>query len=124
MFSETKKYKNQGHFFFKKGDAINDVCKDMPRKPGVYYIIRLARGKVDLVYIGELPAGAIHESPISLPQQFLDKKMMTQGMDGLDIYWFITMDEKHHDLPEYVKGLLMQRYFDVHGHVPPWNNEI
>jgi hypothetical protein len=37
---------------------------------------------------------------------------------ALDIYWFATMDRNHCDLPSYVEGLLMQRYFEVHGRLP------
>ena len=51
MFTETKKYKNNDHFFFKKGDSLSDVSKDVPELPGIFYVIRLARGGIDLVYI-------------------------------------------------------------------------
>ena len=34
MFNETKKYKNSGHFFFKKGDSLLEVSKDVPELPG------------------------------------------------------------------------------------------
>lgn len=51
MFSETKKYKNNDHFFFRKGDSLPDVSQDVPELPGIFYVIRLARGGIDLVYI-------------------------------------------------------------------------
>lgn len=131
MFSETKKYKKQGHFFYKKGDALKDVSKNVPQKPGVYYIFRLAEGHVDLVYIGVLPVGAIQVDAIHVMaieelslQPNWDKKMKDEHIDALDIYWFVTQDEKHQDLPIYVEGLLMQRYFEVHGDVPPWNEDF
>ena len=53
MFDETKKYKNNGHFFFKKGNQLSEVSKGVPELPGVYYIVRLAKGRVELVYIGK-----------------------------------------------------------------------
>jgi len=62
MFDETKKYKNKGHFFFKKGDRLIDASKDVPELPGIYYIIRLSSSKVDLVYIGK--SGTINQSGI------------------------------------------------------------
>jgi len=36
MFDEIKKYKNNGHFFFKRGNSLKDVSKDVPDLPGVY----------------------------------------------------------------------------------------
>lgn len=137
MFDETNKYKNNGHFFFRKGDKLTDVSKDVPELPGVYYIVRLANGKVDLVYIGksgtitqsgkfkeQLLRGRInYKQEETKRQEFFDEKMITENIDGLDIYWFVTMDKINGDLPGYVEGLLMQRYFDVYGKLPPWNNE-
>ena len=36
MFDELKNYKNNGHFFFKSGNSLRDVSKDVPDLPGVY----------------------------------------------------------------------------------------
>ena len=135
MFDETEKYPNQGHFFFKKGNSLKDVSKDVPNLPGVYYIVRLARGRVDLVYIGQ--SGTINQKGVfkkpllkdginiqqdGTPRQaFFDNKMITENIDGLDIYWFVTVDEHNNDLPSYVEALLMQRYYEVNGNLPIWN---
>ncbi len=138
MFTETNKYKNNGHFFFNAGDSLSAVSKDVPDKPGVYYIVRLAKGKVELVYIGksgtmqqqgafkdQLLRSRINNKQEGIKrQEFFDKKMKEESIDALDIYWFVTHDEKHHDLPGYVEGLLMQRYYAVHGTLPPWNKEF
>lgn len=137
MFDETNKYKNNGHFFFQKGDKLTDVSKDVPELPGVYYIMRLAKGKIDLVYIGksgtitqsgkfkkQLLRGRINNKQEGTKrQEFFDEKMNVENIDGLDIYWFVTMDKINSDLPGYVEGLLIQRYFGVYGELPPWNNE-
>ncbi len=139
MFDETEKYPNQGHFFFKKGNnSLKDVSKDVPNLPGVYYIVRLARGRVDLVYIGQ--SGTINQKGVfkkpflkdginiqqdgSPRQAFFDNKMTTENIDGLDIYWFVTVDEHNNDLPSYVEALLMQRYYEVNGDLPIWNVEF
>jgi hypothetical protein len=135
MFDELKKYKNSGHFFFKKGDRLTNVSKEVPELPGVYYIIRLSKSKVDLVYIGK--SGTINQSGICKDQllkgrinnksngmkrqQYSEQKMAEENIDGLDIYWFVTMDKTNNHLPGYVEGLLMQRYFDIHGKLPQWN---
>jgi len=138
MFTETKKYVNSGHFFFKKGDRLIDVSKEVPELPGVYYIIRLAKGKIDLVYIGksgtitqsgtfkeQLLKGRINNKQENIKRQdFFDKKLVEEKIDGLDIYWFVTMDKMNNDLPGYVEGLMMQRYFEVHGKLPLWNKDF
>jgi len=129
MFDETKKYKTQGHFFFKKGNSLKEQSVDVPELPGVYYILRLAKGKVDLVYVGksdnDLQSGStvgasLADALTQAVAQF-ENKMTEENIDGLDIYWFVTMDKTNNDLPGYVEGILMQRYFDIHGKLPPWN---
>ena len=128
MFDEIKKYKNNGHFFFQKGDKLMEVSKDVPDLPGVYYILRLSKGKIDLVYIGksgiitqsgvfedQLLQGRINNKSNRIKrQEYFEQKILEDKIDGLDIYWYVTMD-KNNDLPGYVEGLLMQRYFDLHG---------
>ncbi|MFH1321206.1 MAG: hypothetical protein ABII90_11220 [Bacteroidota bacterium] len=138
MFDETEKYKKHGHFFFKIGDKLTEASKDVPEQPGVYYIVRLAKGNVDLVYIGksgvitqsgkfkeQLLRSRINNKQEGIKRQdFFDRKMMEENIDGLDIYWFVTMDKQNNDLPGYVEGILMQRCFDVYGKLPPWNKEF
>lgn len=138
MFDETKKYKNNGHFFFKKGDRLSEVSKDVPELPGVYYIVRLAKGRVELVYIGksgtitrngqfkeQLLKGRINNKQDGMKRQdFFDKKMIEENIDGLDIYWFVTMDKSNNDLPGYVEGLLIQRFIEVQGRLPLWNKDF
>ena len=130
MFDELYKYKKNGHFFFKKGNKLVEVGKEVPELPGVYYIIRLANDRVELVYIGKSgiknPSGknknALLKQSITLQQEFLDIKMSETTIDALDIYWFVTMDIDHIDLPDYVLGLIMQTQYDVYGRLSEWNN--
>lgn len=138
MFDETNKYKNNGHFFFRTGDTLSIVSKDVPNLPGVYYIIKLANGRIELVYIGK--SGTMHQNATFggqmlrgrinnkqddvNRQQYFEQKVKEEQIDALDIYWFVTFDEKHKDLPGHVEGLLLQRYFELHGTLPPWNKEF
>lgn len=129
MFDELLKYRKNGHFFFKKGNNLVVVGKEVPDLPGVYYIIRLANGNVDLVCIGKsgikTPLGknkdTLLKQSIILQQGLLDTKMSESNIDGLDIYWFVTMDANHIDIPDYVFGLILQTYYDVYGRLPEWN---
>lgn len=137
MFDELKKYKNNGHFFFKKGDSLKEVSKDVSDLPGVYYVIQLARGKVNLVYIGKSGTirnngkfkgqglrGRLNNKQDGMKrQEYFDLKFEHYQMDGLDIYWFVTFDNANHDLPGYIEGLMIQRFFEVYSQLPEWNKE-
>jgi hypothetical protein len=134
MFDELKIYKENGHFFFNPGDKLADVC-NAPDKPGVYYFVRLAKGKVDLVYIGasdtidrkgtfrdQLLYGRLNNKQDGVKRQkFFEDIMKREQIDALDIYWFVTYDDDNHHLPSYVEAVLMQKYFDLHGCLPDWN---
>lgn len=138
MFDQLKKYKNNGHFFFEKGDQLSKVSAAVPELPGVYYILRLAKGKIDLVYIGmsgsilqngqfksQLLKKRLNNIQGSVKRQlFFENKIDMEEIDALDIYWYVTFDKNHQDLPAYVVGQLMQDYFRVHGTLPDWNKDF
>lgn len=135
MFDELKIYKNNGHFFFKRGNSLKDVSKDVPDLPGVYYIIRLAGGRIKLVYIGKSGSieqggqfkkqglrGSLNNKQDGLQRQdYFEKKFREENIDGLDIYWFVTFDKTNRDLPGYVEGLILQIHFERYGCLPAWN---
>jgi hypothetical protein len=138
MFDEIKKYKNNGHFFFKKGDNLKQVSKSVPDLPGVYYIVRLSKGRIELVHI--VKSGTIQQKGLFIDQglnsllnnkqegfnrqDFFESQILKENIDALDIYWFVTFDTKHKDLPGYVEGLLIQRFFEIHGRLPLWNKDF
>jgi hypothetical protein len=138
MFDETKKYKNNGHFFFKKGDNLKQASKSVPDLPGVYYVVRLSKGRIELVYIDK--SGSIQQnghfmnqglqSRLNSKQEGIERQVsfesrfLKENIDALDIYWFVTFDTKSNDLPGFVEGLLIQRFFEIHGRLPLWNKEF
>ncbi len=138
MFDELRKYRQNGHFFFTKSVSLLEASKEVPELPGVYYILRLARGRIDLVYIGksgtlmqngkfktQLLRSRLNNKQDGMKREdFFLQKMQYEHIDGLDIYWFVTFDNTNRDLPAYVEGMLMQRYFEIHGKLPPWNREF
>ncbi len=124
MFNETGKYQNNGHFFFEAGDVLSLVGENVAEGAGVYYILKLARGKVDLVFIGKsdnLKQKFCSDVDGMINNQLFEQKIVEESIEALDIYWFVSIDDKHSDLPGYVEGLLMQRYFEIYGQIPPWN---
>ena len=112
MFDEVRKYKNNGHFFLRRGGLLAEESKDVPELPGVYFIMRLAGGHVELVYIGksgtikqegtfqnQLLKSSINNKQEGLKRQdFFNQKMAEENIDALDIYWFVTMDKSNNDL--------------------------
>jgi hypothetical protein len=79
MFTETNKYKNCGHVFFQKGDKLSDISNQVPEMPGVYYILRLAKGRIDLVYIDK--SGTITQSG-TFKEQLL-KRRINNKQEGM-----------------------------------------
>ncbi|MBK8149323.1 MAG: hypothetical protein IPK58_14240 [Acidobacteria bacterium] len=114
------------------------MSHEVPALPGVFYVVRLAKGRIDLVYIGKSRAVSrngkvrlitlrdeINDKQDGIPRQkFFDRKMTEENIDGLDIYWFVTIDGRNHHLPGYVEGLLMQEHFERYGQLPVWNKEF
>jgi len=114
------------------------ICKSVPDLPGVYYIIRLSNGRIELVYIGK--SGPIRQNGQFKDkglngclnnkqdghsgQDFFESRILKENIDALDIYWFVTFDTKHKDLPGFVEGLLIQRFFEIHGRLPLWNKDF
>ena len=137
MFDETRKYKDQGHFFFYSGSNLKEVSEKVPEKPGVFYVVRLAKGKITLVYIGKsesipqnglkpkLLNSSVNSNQLDISrEEYFQQKIVAEQIDALDIYWFVTMDKNHNDLPTFVEGLLLQQFFDWNGRLPEWNEEF
>lgn len=137
MFEELDKYKNKGHFFFQQGSKLKEVSAGVSNLPDVYYIYCLHRGIIDLVYIGKsgmmLSNGKFKDQLLNKRlnnrqdgmhrQKSFEQKLMEEGSDALDIYRHVTFDEKNQDIPSYVKGLLLQHYFEIYERLPEWNKD-
>lgn len=137
MFDELTKYKHNGHFFFERGQTLSQVC-NAPEQAGVYYILMLRKGKIQLVYIGasgtinqkgkfssQLLRGRLNNKQNGMKrQQFFEEIMLQNEIDALDIYWFVTFDKNHQHIPAYVEALLLQKYYEVYGCLPEWNKEF
>lgn len=135
MFDDLRKYETNGHFLYKNGDSLANVSKGVPRMQGIYYIVKLAAGNIDLVYIGK--SGTMQQNGSfktqslrgrinnrfngQSRQEFFETKFRQQPFESLDIYWYVTMNDSFHDLPSYVEAILLQQYFEVHQKLPPWN---
>lgn len=139
MFDQLEKYERNGHFFFMKGESLKEASKDIPDEPGVYCIYALVAGRVELVYIGK--SGSVNQKGKFVKEQklkgwlnneqngmkrqdYFDKQIEEEDIDALDIYWYVTFDKKHADLPAYIEAMLLQSYYSVHGRLPAWNSSF
>ena len=57
-------------------------------------------------------------------QDFFNNIISNQSLDGLHIEWYVTFDKNNQDLPAYVEAVIFQRYFEIYGELPEWNEKF
>jgi len=136
MFDETKKYKETGHFFLRSESNIETSCNAPKSGNGVFIVNQLKHGRIDIVLIGSSAkiqksgslkkTDSLFNSIIKDPQFGLSwiNKIKKENIDGLDIYWYVTFNQRTRDIPFFVQSLLLQRYFELYGRLPDWNVEF
>tara|TARA_R110002111_G_scaffold126004_1_gene190488 strand:- start:90 stop:515 length:426 start_codon:yes stop_codon:yes gene_type:complete len=141
MFAELEKYKINDHFFFSKNDDLNEVCNAPKDGIGVYTVFELKKGNIDLVYIGssgklkqngsvKVRKGGMFDRIVNGKQfggtrkDTWKQKLISEKIEALDIYWYRTFDKNSSDLPSMIKGVIIQRYFEIYGSLPRWNKEF
>ncbi len=142
---QLNKYKNKDHFFFQPDDGLSKVCNAPTDKSGVYLVYALKNGKIELIYIGRsgkrLADGTIQNRKAGLGgmkdrlvnghhfgkiarKYAWPIQMMAEGIEALDIYWWVTYDENHKDCPCDVELELLDYYNAVNGSLPKWNKSL
>jgi hypothetical protein len=144
MFDELNKYKQNDHFFFKPTDNLNSVCNAPTDKSGVYIIYQLKNGRIELIYIGRsgeikpdetlfirkaglggLKDRLVNGKQFGEPRRNSWKTIMNyEKIEALDIYWYVTHNEKFIECPRKIENILLQKHLDIYGKLPKWNNEI
>ncbi len=136
MFDETKKYKKTDHFFLRSDGNLESSCNAPKSSNGVFVVYQLKRGRIDLVLIGSSckieksgslkMTDSLYNSIVNDPQFGISwiKKLQNEDIDGLDIYWYETFNQKTKDIPSFVQALLLQKYFDLNGRLPDWNKDF
>lgn len=138
MFDELIKYKSNNHFFFKLKDNLREVCNAPTDKSGVYIIYALKNGKIELVYIGrsgqvkqdgtlfvrKAGIGGIKDRLVNGKQFGQPRRnswktvMENEKIEALEIYWYVTHNEKYIDCPKIVEKTILRKYFEVYGRMP------
>jgi hypothetical protein len=145
MLDQLNKYKLNNHFFFNPTDALKEVCNAPTDKNGVYIVYELKNGKINLVYIGssgkknldgtiktrKVGLGGIKDRIVNGHQfgkisrkKSWPVKMLMENIEALDIYWWITYDNKFKDCPLEIESILLHNYLEIYGELPKWNNKI
>ncbi len=125
MFQEPKKYKESGHFFFEAENDLEKVCNAPKDKDGVFKVIELRNGRVDLVYFGYSNSGGLFNEIVN--GLHYDKnprkvgwtyQLLKDGTDALDVYWYVTTG-KDNQKKECVE--MLKDYMNIMGQLPKWN---
>jgi hypothetical protein len=125
MFQEPKNYAESDHFFFQSDNELENVCNAPKDKDGVFKVLELRNGKINLVYIGYSNSGGllneivngIHcdKNPRKIGWTY---QMLKDKTDALNVYWYVTngKDEHKKEQVEMLKDLIKQT-----GKLPKWN---
>ena len=145
MFDELNKYDLHDHFFLRPQDNLREVCNAPTNKSGIYIVYALKKGKIELIYIGrsgkigtdnlmsirQAGLGGIKDRIVNghqfgkIPRRtsWINQIKM-EGIEALDIYWYVTHNEKYSDCPRVLENKLLQKHLNIYGRLPKWNNEL
>ena len=139
MFKELEKYKNNDHFFFDNTESLSKVCNAPKTKSGIYTVLELKDGRINLVYIGSSGKmqnnGKIKHRKDGLFDRIVNgkqfgkprrtswaEKLVIEKIDALDIYWYDTFSKG--DIPATIEGKIIQKVFEDYECLPKWNKEF
>ncbi len=144
MFDELNKYDHNDHFFFSPADNLGQVCNAPTDKSGLYIIYALKNGRIELIYIGRsgevksdgslfirkaglggLKDRLVNGKQFGSPRRNSWKaQMLAEKIEAIDVYWYVTHNDKFVDCPRVLENKLLQKHFDIYGQLPRWNNEF
>lgn len=125
MFQEPKNFTDNDHFFFQADKDLEKVCNAPKDKDGVFKVLELRNGRINLVYIGYSNSGGLFNEIVN--GMHYDKNARKIGWtyqvikdktDALDIYWFVTTckDDQKREQVEMLNDFVEQT-----GKLPKWN---
>lgn len=125
MFQEPKNYTYKDHFFFEPDKYLEKVCNAPKDKDGVFKVLELRNGKINLVYIGNSNSGGLFNEIVN--GFHYDKntrkigwtyQMLKDKTDALDVYWYV-MNNKDEQKKEQVE--MLKDFIEQTGKLPKWN---
>ncbi|MEO3403805.1 hypothetical protein AAFN85_07865 [Mucilaginibacter sp. CAU 1740] len=142
MFDELNRYKDNGHFFFTSKVKLSEACNAPSNQSGVYLVYALAKGRIELIYIGrsgkrgsdglvsvrKAGLGGIKDRIVNGHQfgkvarkNSWPSQILIEDIEALDVYWYVTDDSKNDDCPAVIENLLLKRHLEFFGKLPRWN---
>lgn len=137
---------DKGRFIFERGDDLKEKIEEAraPQKPGIYLIMQIdpETEEETLLYIGKsgvfdngakrlmpgLLVSRILKRQEKMPrEEFFETKLAELNIRKFAIYWYtiecriVNGNEIPEYLPEAVKGLLMQAYYEAYRELPAWH---
>jgi hypothetical protein len=125
MFQEPKNYKDKDHFFFEADKELEKVCNAPKDKDGVFKVLELRNGKINLVYIGYSNSGGLFNEIVNGIHYDRNSRkigwtyqLLNDKTDALDVYWYVTngKDEQKKEQVDMLKA-----FVDQTGKLPKWN---
>ncbi|HPW67383.1 MAG TPA: hypothetical protein PLY32_06300 [Salinivirgaceae bacterium] len=125
MLQEPKKYTDTDHFFFYAENFLEEVCNAPKDKDGVFKILELRDGEVDLVYVGYSNSGGLYNEIVegihydNNPRKLAwTYQLLRDGTDALDIYWY-SINGKGNQKKAQVE--MLRNFVAIRGELPKWN---
>ena len=125
MFQEPKNYTENDHFFFEADKDLENVCNAPKDKDGVFKVLELRNGKINLIYIGYSNSGGLFNEIVNGVHHDKNPRkigwtyqMLKDKTDALDIYWYVT-DSKEE--PKKAQVDMLKDFVDQTGKLPKWN---
>ncbi len=109
----------------KSDQDLEKVCNAPKDKDGVFKVLELRNGRINLVYIGYSNSGGLFNEIVN--GLHFDKNTRKKGWtyqllkdktEALDIYWYVTKD-KDGQKKEQVD--MLKDFVDQTGKLPKWN---
>ena len=125
MFQEPKNYTENDHFFFQDDNELEKVCNAPKDKNGVFKVLELRNGKINLVYIGYSSTGGLFNEIVNgihhdknLRKIGWTYQLLKDKTDALDVYWYVIggKDQQKKEQVEMLKDFVEQT-----GKLPKWN---
>lgn len=143
MFGLDEHFDHNDNFFFSAKDDLSKVCNAPKDSVGVYIVYELKEGRIELVYVGssgqllnngtmKVRKGGLYDRIVNGKQTgtneprktFWKQKLIDEGIDALDIYWFVTFNEDHKEIPAFVEAQVLQEHFELFDRLPRWNKSF
>lgn len=125
MFQEPKNYTDNDHFFFQPDQELEKVCNAPKDKNGVFKVIELRNGKINLVFIGCSNTGGLFNEIVNGVHFDRNSRkigwtyqMLKDKADALDIYWYVTHGK---DQPKKYQIEMLKDFIEHTGRLPKWN---